>query len=486
MKARSDTVLRARSALFVAIFVLVWCLAGAEAYAQQLRFSLEHRDINPPDYATFRVGPLYSHFSLSQEAGVRYTEGTLNTLESIDGIQRGAFLTNGIDYPLITSVSLHNYLMISKYMDLDMAIWARYEYYPLETQEDLFLMNLTDPQISSSFVWEFIPADNVRVKVYDRPAYLMEYVDQRGTSDLYGGEPFRRFQNDAGVDADILLASDMNLALSLSRFDLLGASTNFTDQERTSYDERAAFEYQATPLLTVGVSADYAQSDYVVIRRSDFSSQTYSVFAGEELSPSSRVSASIGYAIGETQTTSNSAVWIEQDAIVGSLSYENEIWKDIVCATSIAKQLRSGFNTSMEDISSIKVGLRWNGSDWAANLSSGLDNVDVVNGGGGSYRDWRSDFGFSYPLASDCTVSFSSSYLLRDDRSAATLNTSNTPSELVHDYSTWINRISTAIAIMKDLNFGVYADYMIRDSSADVLRYDRFNVGAKLTYVYEY
>ena len=109
-----------------------------------------------------------------------------------------------------------------------------------------------------------------------------------------------------------------------------------------------------------------------------------------------------------------------------------------------------------------------------------------MDGGGVSYRDWQSDFGVSYPLAQDCTLTFSSSYLLRVDRPAAALDTSNMPSELVHDYSTWINRISTTIAIMKDLNFGVYADYMIRDSSADVLRYDRFNVGAKLTYVFEY
>ena len=66
------------------------------------------------------------------------------------------------------------------------------------------------------------------------------------------------------------------------------------------------------------------------------------------------------------------------------------------------------------------------------------------------------------------------------------MDTAGVPSELVNDYTTWINTIRTSIALMKNLSLSAYLEYAIRDSAAQSLEYDRFSTGLSFTYVYEY
>lgn len=470
--------------------ILLLCAVAGVANAQQLRFRLGKTESGPPDFATFRVGPLYSHLWLSQEVGVRYTEGTLGVVDYLAGTQRGAYRDNGIDFPLITSVTLRNYMLISRYMDVDVTLWARYEHYPLKTQDDMFIMNLADPELmadfSTSFLWELFPASYLKIKVFERPAYLLDYVDQRGTSDPYGGVRYHRFENDAGLDADILLRSDMDVALSFSRHDVVGVSEAFANQEQTGYSGSAAYEYQLTPIFLTGLRAGYQDVDYVSTTRGDFVSQNLMVFADAELSEQSKVSAAVGYGTGASSATNGTSGRIETDNVLGAFSFQTEIMRDTSFLASYTRAIRSGFNYGVETVDTLMGRIGWTDGALAVNLSSELAGVDVAGDYGIGYDDWRSAIDISYPLAADCTVGFTSSYLVRDVSPLPGMETAGLPSEIVHDYTTWVNRLRGTLAVMKNLTLGAYVEYVLRDSTAEGLKYDRFNAGLNLVFAYEY
>lgn len=490
MIAGSGMMLRAGRSIVVCLSGLIWCMASSGVHAQQLRFSLAQREMGPPDYATFRIGPLYSHFTLSEDIGIRYTEGTLGVVDFIDGNQRGAYLANGIDFPMITSMSLRNYLQISKYMDLDVSVWARYEHYPFKTQDDVFTMNLTDPEFiadfSTSLLFEFYPANYMRLKIYEKPAYLLSYVDQRGTEDLYGGLRYNRFQNEAGVDADILLARDMNVALTFSRLDVLGVSEWFANQEQTMYRGGAAYEYQLTPTFVTGVRADFQDGNYVSLSRGDYASRSYEMFANAALSTASKASAAIGYGTGTSSATNSGSSAIDAGGIIGLVSFETEFWKDTVFQTSYTRMIRPGFSYGVEAAGALRGALKWSDGTASIVLSSEIDNIDVAGNDGIGYSGWLNALQVIYPLASDCTLDLSSTYGVLDSNPPSDMNTAGMPSELVNDYNTWINKARITQALVKELSLSAYLEYAVRSSDNELLAYDRFNVGVSLIYVIEY
>lgn len=470
---------------------LIWCAAAGWVHAQQLRFTLGRREAGPPDYATFRIGPAYSHFRFSQDAGVRYTDGTLGVVDFMEGAQRGAYLTNGIDFPLITDISLFNYLQITKQMDVDFSFWCRYEYYPLKTQDDIFLMVFSDPELlaefSTSLLWEFRPVSYLTFKIKDQPSYLLNYVDQRGREDQYGGMRFSRFRNDAEVSAGILLSRDMDVALSLNRLDVLAVSKAFANQEQTGYKESAVYEYQLTRTFVLGLRADYMSADYAVTERGDYASQSYAAFANAELSASSKAAAEVGYGEGKTGATNGVSGMTEAKGIVGLLSFDAEIWRGLVFQSSYSRSIRPGFDYGVESMDQIKGRLKWDDGFSTVTLWSEIDNIDVSGSGGIGYRDWLSALEVSHQLTANCLLGLSSSYSVRDSSPAPGMTTTaGLPAELVHGYSTWVNTVQASLELMKGLSLGAYVQYTIRDSAEKLLAYDRLNAGLNLTYIYEY
>lgn len=487
MTSRSGTTLRLGWFPAVGLFVLAFLVLATGANAQQLKITLGNEKSGPPDYATFRIGPLYSHFMFSESVGARYTEGTLGTIDFVSGTSRGAYRKNGIDFPLITDVSLRNYLQISKYMDMDITIWARYEYFPLETQDDVFMVNFTDPQLSTSLAWEFYPTRFLKLKLFERPAYIMTYTDQLGTEDMYGGLSYRRFENEAGVGADILLRSDMDVALTFSRFDVNSASRGFEDQEQIRYTFGAVYDYQLTPVFTTGLRAGYQSVDYAVSSRGDYASQSYEAFANAELSASSKLGAAVGYAVGTTAATNGVIGETEAGSMIGQVSFETEFWKDTVFQASYGRSVSPGFTYGAQTADSLK-GLvrRTDVMGGSISLSSELANIDVAGNGATSYSDWINALKVIYPLTSGCDLDLLSSYSIRKVTPPTGVNTVGLPSELVNDYDTWINRAGVTMALMKELSLRTYVEYTLRSSTSSLLEYDRLNIGMSLTYVYEY
>ncbi|MEI6971425.1 MAG: hypothetical protein WCL44_07880, partial [bacterium] len=210
------------------------------------------------------------------------------------------------------------------------------------------------------------------------------------------------------------------------------------------------------------------------------------VFGNAEFSESTTASAGIGCGRGISSATNAMAERVEVDGALGSFSLRTEIWKDLVFKATYTRAIRAGFNDPVETADTLEGKLSWTDEVVSLGLSSAVDSVDVAAVDATDYRDWRSSFEFSCLLATDLTVGYSSSYIVRAVKVPAAFDTAGLASELVNNYSTWINSVRCSLELMENLTAGAYADYVLRDSAADGLKYHRFNIGANLIYSFEY
>jgi len=479
--------------IFAIVFLLVLCGPSGNAYAQMLRFNLGHPTVDVPGFATFRMGPFYSHLQFSQSIGVRYTEGTTNVYDSSYSTygQRGMYRKDGIDVPLISNLSLRNYVGLGRYADLDITFWAQYEYYPLDTQDSILFFNTTAPEfvadIGTGLSSELRPFKNVNVRLHAQPQYLIEYVDQRGRQDSYGGMRYNHLQNTAGIDVDWLMTSDMNLGLSVSRFDVFTAPKDFEDQKQTAYDWMSYYEYEVNPLLVVGARAGFHTVSYKVDSRGDYAGSDYGLFARADLTKSTKASVFAGYGSGSTSATNGVSSDAENGGLVVSASLDTELSKDLKYFLSLGRRLSPGFHDGVEMVDSINTGIRWVGETASASLSAGLDRSDSSGSSyGASYSDWHGALSVSRLLSEDLTLTVSSVYSIRKNERESGLNTAGTPSELVNDYSTWINSAELSKPIYDNLVLRCYVNYMMRDSEAGLMRYDRLNAGIDCRYTCDF
>ncbi len=158
---------------------LLLCLSVASVQAQGLRFG-NHREIQPPEYALLRIGPFYSNVTFSQLVGYRYVSTQGTGVDYVFGTRRGRFKEDGSELPLITTLSLRNYLIVTRNMDVDLSLRLQNEYYPLDTQENEFFFDLTDESVAGNFSTEFRITPFVRGRVYDNMLYKPDYLDVRG------------------------------------------------------------------------------------------------------------------------------------------------------------------------------------------------------------------------------------------------------------------------------------------------------------------
>ena len=128
----------------------VLVLGAATGMAQQLRFS-DHREVAIPEYATLRAGPFYSTVVFSQSAGLRYSTYSGSGENFYLDNDLGRITDEGIEFPLVSTLSFRNYLLINAYTDLDLSFLLRYAYFPMNTQDNEFWFTAIDPGIVATF-----------------------------------------------------------------------------------------------------------------------------------------------------------------------------------------------------------------------------------------------------------------------------------------------------------------------------------------------
>lgn len=467
-----------------AALALVFVMAAGGAPGQQLRFVAGYREIEPPDYANLRLGPFYSNLRFNQTAGLRYSASTTNIINVVSGARKGAFKKDGFELPLVSSLSMRNYLPISKNADLDASASCSYSHYPMKTQEDQFEFSLADQQITADFSVNYQNrlAPNLNVKGYTKPMYSTDYVDLTGRIDEYGGSAYERFQNVIGIQADYLARRNMNLTLDVSRSDVWPQVNAFSNQMSTTYEGGIGYEWEVHPKLAAGARAQFSSASYPQSKNSGFLSQSYTVFGGAGLTENTRVSASLGYSLSGQSSSSESGE-ADSGTVIGTFGIANELAKNMQHTFSFSRSQHRGFQSGIETTDSLKYSLSRKGEFISATFTAGADSVDVTAGDTSGYASRQVGASFTVPVVPEVTVTLSTDYSTRENGEPAA---DVTEPELTSNYDTWVSRISTGWQLMREMSVNVYAQYARRGSASSAMQYEQIMVGADCGYSYEF
>lgn len=459
-------------------------LSAAAADAQMVRIQAQ-REVQPPDYATFRLGPLYSAVSWTETVGYRYTTSSGSGSDYLISNDRGTIKEDGSDFPILSSLTFRNYLVLSRYADVDASFTASYWHYPMDTQDDEFFFDLAQEGVYGTLSTEFRLSPYLYGALYDSIIYRTDYVDTRGLQDRYGGQRYRYLQNTVGGRLNWLMAPRDTLTLSLSRGDWWSMDNDFDDQERTEYTEGLTYTRMAREGVNVGAESTFHQYLYKSDSRDDTLIQDYRLFAridqgaGPAWMENSAAAAHVGYSLG-TGTSSGATNENDMSTVNAGASLDTELRKDLSHGLSYEHGLTGGFNSSFEEYDNVSYRLNWAGQLGSAVFRSAYSSVQPSADDSGDYTTWANGVTLSRALSKLLSVTLDSTYTLRNNRDADTTDTAQL--EDTSDYETWVTTLSTGFQLTKRTTFTTSLQHAERFSDAEDLAYTRDTFEAHLTY----
>jgi len=445
----------------------------------------QHRDVRPPQYATLRLGPLYSDLGVSQSVGYRYIRMSGSGVDFLTGNSRGRFLKDGSDFPLITSLNLNNYLLISRRLDLEANITVSYEHYPLKTQEDNLTVDLTDEGVYGTFSSEFQPSRDTRLLLYDDILYRTDYIDTRGSSDEYGGQEYEHFENVVGFDWDWQPSPFDNVSASASRTDVIPFDDEFESQEGVTYAETISYQRQLTRFATAGLLGAFTQSLYEEDTRADIYMYSYSAFVGAQLTRRLTGNASLGYQLStyEGGVSDQSG----RGSLYAALGLGHQISETRSQRVTYTRAQSEAFLGGIDIRDAVSYGFSWSGGLFPGELSSTFSSFDPQDGGRSGYDDWSISLALRHQLTRLLALSFSSQYSVRMNDPVDTDDAidPDTP-DLYNDYETLTIRLGSSMRLTKKTSFSAYAEHADRMSDNDDLAYTRDVIAATLTWSHKF
>jgi len=472
-------------------------LAVLPAVGQTLRYD-NHREVQIPDYALIRIGPFYSTVEFSQLVGYRYTRSSGAGTTYLSENRLGDVTKDGSEFPLVSTLVLRNYLLISRRTDLDLSVAASYAYYPRHTQANAFGIYLPEEGISGNLSTEFRLTPYVKGSLYERAVYRTTYVNVRGEEDRYGGAEYRHFANTAGLDLDWLMASDKNLGLSLSRSDLIAYERAFEFVEHYAYHEGALFQYQLPFGLVLGAGAAFVQTYYTSTGRNDTAQQEYylnvgfsrEALAGFRLGRATTGQIKIGYAqaagirggsevteAGEPVDRSRSRT--TSGALSVHAQLDTEMTKTLTQTLSFDTGLRAGYRADVERFEAWRYRLKWADLGWGAEGYAGTSKVDPEGGLDSRYDTWLVGLGLTVPAGPIIQTRLDTRYeAVMNGRGAV----GELPVEAASDYATWTTTLGVRFPLTKQTSFSFEASHAKRMSDAPELEYTRDMVALNVLY----
>ena len=483
-----------RKNVIIAYAGLMVLLVAPTVFGQAVRL-LTQREIAPPDYATFRLGPFYSTMALTERVGYRYTTSSGRGTDFIFNNDRGEIREDGSDFPIISTLTFRNYLIISRNMDLDASFSIGYAYYPLDTQEDEFYFTLPDEGLYGNISSSFRLTPYVYGTLYDNMVYKTDYVDSRGESDRYGGEKYEYFSNTIGANTTWDMAANKRTHVGLSRYDRIPKGDEFGDQERTTYSESISLEYDPWDKASVGVNATFDQVYYDATDRQDTTFQSYSIyFNGREgallpLTDASTLYVAIG--VSSASAKSNSEIVEGEDqrtdddssTATGSLQLRTQLSRTLHHTIAYNRGMRDAFNSEYEIYDTLSYRLNWQGDLSSASLFSNRSDVQPSGSEDWDYATWTTGATLSYPLLDWLSLRAATAYSTRKNESEFTDVEEPENSE---DYDTWTSSIGTDFRIHKEITFSTSLTHYERISDYDDLAYTRDIFQAHLTYRHQF
>ena len=445
----------------------------------------QHREVTPPQYATLRIGPLYSDLGISQSVGYRYISMGGSGVDFLTGNSRGKFLKEGSDFPLVSSLNMNNYLIISRRMDLEANVEISYEHFPMKTQEDDLRINLIDEGIYGTLSSEYQPTRDTRILLYDDILYRTDYVDTRGYSDEYGGQEYEHFENTVGADWDWKPSSFDNVSVSASRSDVIPFDDEFEHQERVAYAEAISYQRQLTPFALAGLLGSFSQSLYEDDARSDIYMYNLSSFAAAQLTRRLTGSGSLGY-----QFSTYEGGEFEQSghgSLSGSLGLGHQISEERSQRITYTRTQAEAFTGGVDISDSLSYGLSWEGGLLPGQLTAAFTSLEPQGSTRNGYSDWSIGVALRHQLTRLLQLSFSTRYTMRINEAVEEgSEIDSTTPDLYSDYETLAIRLGAQMPLTKKTSFNAYAEHADRTSESEDLAYTRDVIAATLTWTHKF
>jgi hypothetical protein len=493
---------------------------GTAGMAQTLRFDA-YREPQPPANANLRIGPFYSDLAFEQSVGYRYTRSSGVGGDFLFRNDLGRIRKDGSDIPMVSRLSFRNYLIISKYMDLDISFDLRYSYFPMGTEDNEFAVEFAAPSFSAQMgAFSFSMTEDawlgsfngqrsaaysgsegygflanlsagfqltpvVRGRLYDNPSYRVEYVDDRGITDSLSGRKYPVFQNVVGLDLDWLMARNKNLSYSASRTDTVPQDDFYDSQRSVIYRQSLAYQQQLNPVAAGGVRADYTWRDYDEDRGGQMQ-QDYQGFLSMDLTENTMVRTSLGYSSAELTDAGAFETNGVSETVIGAISISSRLTDRLSHSIGYSRQQRAGFLAGLEVVDAINYGVSWANDLWAVGFLSSYQTVETRLSSASNYRDWVNQLSATRALSPDLTLTLATAYSVRDNDVAQTNMVEEESIMLDNDYDTWASNIGLTYRLTAHLMSYVYANHTVRYSEASELEFTRDTIGATLVYRYDF
>jgi len=443
----------------------------------------QHRDVQPPSYAAIRIGPFYSDLGISQSVGYRYIRMEGTGVDFLTGNNRGQFLKDGSDFPLVSSLTLNNYLIISRHIDLEANIRVSYEHYPLKTQEDQLDVDLTDEGVYATFSSEFNLSRDTRLLVYDDILYRTDYVDTRGISDRYGGQEYEYFQNTVGADWDWKPSPFDNFSLSAARSDQIPFDDEFELQERVQYTEMASYQRELTAFATAGLLGEFAQSFYEVDTRSDIYMYGFSALVAAQLTRRVTGNAALGYQ--QSSYVDGPSGGSSRGSLSAGFELGHQISEEKSQTLSYDRTQTEAFEGGVDIRDLIGYRLQWDGGLFPGSLSTQFSMFDPQDEGRSGYSDWSTNVALQHQLTRLVRLRLSTMFSMRVNADSDVAIDPETP-DINSDYQTLSVRLGAEMPITRKTAFVTYAEHADRTSDNENLAYTRDIIAAILIWSHEF
>ena len=524
-----------RSALFLGTALIIWAGLGRDlSHGQVARFdSYQIQQI--PANANIMLFPYFGDFAFFQSVGVRYIRSSGEGMDYLYGqgqsasasgaggtgvasTRYGQVKKDGLDYPLVTQLSAHNYLMVSKHMTMDVSFAVTYRGFPNGTEDNTFDVEIIDPGFYAQMgsftfgatrdgglgLFNSINSDPyggrrqsgfsanismdveltpyVRMRVYDKPSYRVDYVDARGNNDTLSGQRYPVFQNLLGLDFDWQMAEDKSLGYTFERTDSVPQSNEYDITSSVVHHQMVDYRQRVNPLTAVGLRSDTYWREYAESRSSQFQQDVLG-YMNTDLTEDSSFNAALGFSYGQLKQDSAYETNSTSDAVIGRVGLQTRLTESLSHGISYSREQRAGFLTGFEVVDSIRYNIQWaDPASWTVGFVTAYERITTRLANASSYDDWFNQLSASRPLTRDLVLTLATSYTLRMNGQARSGELGSDSLFITNDYDTWVSTVGLVQTLTDHLKLYAYVEHLERISPEQRLAGTRDTVGMTLGY----
>ncbi len=502
----------------------VCVLLSVPALGQTLRFDT-YRDFVIPDSANIRLRNFYSDWSFSQSVGVRYMRSSGEGADYLYANDRGRVRDDGIDYPLVSSLNMKNYLLISKYMDLDISLNMTYSYYPMGTEDEQFDVNVvgeglsarmgaftlnmtrdgidggfngrhvtaggytrsdSDKGFSATVSTEFDITEFVKGRVYDSPSYSVDYVDERGRIDNLRGDKYRYFRNTFGLDVDWLMAKNKNLSYAFERTDSRPLDDEYGQTESTVTKQSLIYQQQINPVLMAGARADFIWREFDEAYRGNQFQQDYLGFLGADLTENTFFQAGAGYSVASLSDPGPFEEEGDSGTAIGFASVRSKLSARLTHSIGYSRRQEGGFNAGLDVTDEYRYAIAWHNDLWSWSFMTLYDVVQPQLAMVSDYTDWINQVGVTRLLTRTVTAVANAAYSVRNNGEVQQNDMDADQVFVTNDYTTWAVNLGLTQKLTDRLTAFYYVEHLEQSGDTAKLDFNRDTVGATLTYQHDF